>query len=974
MNMSSEKPESKQESEEFVFEQSRFILNLTASSDVVSREFFVPGKSDSMRNDDTAAAANDEFNSAKALSFVDPAFELQQCRSEGPQAIAVVQTETHRRARRRHSFGSGNNRGLERLESCTSMDDSAIVYDTKQHQEDFEKKTLQINKSGMLLRQTIGAIQQKVKTSYLRPSGQKSKMNMERLASTNSCMDAEVIEDKFDSVTEIMSDHFSFSSLLEKPNHHEPPPSASPRSGKTMLLELQSLAGAARDEALEEKAKVFRNIVEIKDRRYHLKVYNGCFIGSEAVDAMVDTGMVSSREEALAVGRMLQKELDLFHHVTNDHMFDDKYLFFRLQEKEEEDEGAVTLKNVDKILSKIKASRAEEEKKMQQEQEAEKAIEEEVDKETPQVVQRRGPAAAATSRDRLAGHRFSATRPPGRRSTRQSREHSPRRPSTARQTHPTPLGLSKLYSEKSASGTMASDEILFQDSGPKETPSCRTTSDVSFHDAALCSLALEAFCRKEGEAYDGETSQSESGRPRSLSPGEAKSTMAQQQKDELSRSERTRPRWNRRSLSPGAKLRSSIARTNDRLSLSEKTVARRQDQLSQSEHRRPQSNRQSFFPGAKLRSVARPNTRLSLSEKTMGKTQDQLSQSEHRRSLSPGPKRPNDRLSVNEKNMAKTQDQLSQSERTRPRSNRRSLSPGAKLRSSIARPNDRSFLSEKSVARRHDQLSQSEHRRPRSNRRSFAPGTKLRSPVARPNDRLSLSERTMAKRQDQLSQSEHRRPRSSRRSLSPGSKLRSSIAGQKDQLSKSLSPGSKLGTSRRSKEESSRREHRGSVTRNRETRKRRSLSTEAKLKLESSKESAHENQISSLQERLRQIKHKKDELANNRHGKSRTMSNIEVSSSYDGNDRRSRSPIRARSLNHDPLPATLVSDSTKIVSTSVAQTALQEELAQLRAEVEAREKADSVLRDEIKVLREELAGKRRSSSASKNTGWKNQVK
>lgn len=51
----------------------------------------------------------------------------------------------------------------------------------------------------------------------------------------------------------------------------------------------------------------------IKDRRYHLKVYEMCFVGHEMVDWLLKKGEVESRSEAVA---MMQKLLDngVVHH------------------------------------------------------------------------------------------------------------------------------------------------------------------------------------------------------------------------------------------------------------------------------------------------------------------------------------------------------------------------------------------------------------------------------------------------------------------------------------------------------------------------------------------------------------------------------------------------------------------------------------------------------------------------------------
>lgn len=66
---------------------------------------------------------------------------------------------------------------------------------------------------------------------------------------------------------------------------------------------------------IAELADAFEMYVDIRDRWYHTKKYKSCFIGSEAVDAMIYAGLASSRQEAVDLGRRLEKELRLFHHV-----------------------------------------------------------------------------------------------------------------------------------------------------------------------------------------------------------------------------------------------------------------------------------------------------------------------------------------------------------------------------------------------------------------------------------------------------------------------------------------------------------------------------------------------------------------------------------------------------------------------------------------------------------------------------------
>jgi len=70
--------------------------------------------------------------------------------------------------------------------------------------------------------------------------------------------------------------------------------------------------------------------VEIKTRRYKLKLYQRSFLGNEAVDWIVKKVKVS-REDAIALGqKMIEK--GVFQHVANEHQFKDEPLFYRFNE------------------------------------------------------------------------------------------------------------------------------------------------------------------------------------------------------------------------------------------------------------------------------------------------------------------------------------------------------------------------------------------------------------------------------------------------------------------------------------------------------------------------------------------------------------------------------------------------------------------------------------------------------------------
>ncbi len=73
--------------------------------------------------------------------------------------------------------------------------------------------------------------------------------------------------------------------------------------------------------------------LEIKDRRDHLNFYPACFIGSEAVEWLVQT-QNCTREEAIQLGQILI-ERGIIHHVLDEYPFRDDYFFYSFYADEE---------------------------------------------------------------------------------------------------------------------------------------------------------------------------------------------------------------------------------------------------------------------------------------------------------------------------------------------------------------------------------------------------------------------------------------------------------------------------------------------------------------------------------------------------------------------------------------------------------------------------------------------------------------
>ncbi|TRY81863.1 hypothetical protein DNTS_005467, partial [Danionella cerebrum] len=89
--------------------------------------------------------------------------------------------------------------------------------------------------------------------------------------------------------------------------------------------------------------KVLRNAIlaraphMIRDRKYHLKTYRQCCVGTELVDWLLQqSSCVHSRAHAVGMWQLLLEERVL-NHVDHELNFQDKYLFYRFLDDEEED-------------------------------------------------------------------------------------------------------------------------------------------------------------------------------------------------------------------------------------------------------------------------------------------------------------------------------------------------------------------------------------------------------------------------------------------------------------------------------------------------------------------------------------------------------------------------------------------------------------------------------------------------------------
>ncbi|KAM4558179.1 rap guanine nucleotide exchange factor 4 isoform 3-T3 [Odontesthes bonariensis] len=96
-------------------------------------------------------------------------------------------------------------------------------------------------------------------------------------------------------------------------------------------------------EKILHAGKILRNDIlsraphMIRDRKYHLKTYRQCCVGTELVDwQMQQSSCVHSRIQAVGMWQVLLEE-GVLNHVDQEASFQDKYLFYRFLDDEQED-------------------------------------------------------------------------------------------------------------------------------------------------------------------------------------------------------------------------------------------------------------------------------------------------------------------------------------------------------------------------------------------------------------------------------------------------------------------------------------------------------------------------------------------------------------------------------------------------------------------------------------------------------------
>ncbi|XP_038162564.1 rap guanine nucleotide exchange factor 4 isoform X2 [Cyprinodon tularosa] len=128
------------------------------------------------------------------------------------------------------------------------------------------------------------------------------------------------------------SSFVSMSSHPNKKSFHESPAKLQNKSPSQVPSEKILRAGKVLRNAILSRAPHM-----IRDRKYHLKTYRQCCVGTELVDwQMLQSSCVHSRLQAVGMWQVLLEE-GVLNHVDGETSFQDKYLFYRFLDDEQED-------------------------------------------------------------------------------------------------------------------------------------------------------------------------------------------------------------------------------------------------------------------------------------------------------------------------------------------------------------------------------------------------------------------------------------------------------------------------------------------------------------------------------------------------------------------------------------------------------------------------------------------------------------
>ncbi|XP_037562447.1 rap guanine nucleotide exchange factor 4 isoform X3 [Dermacentor silvarum] len=121
------------------------------------------------------------------------------------------------------------------------------------------------------------------------------------------------------------------------PSRHPPSPTEPFHTNR--LLVSQPTAQVHRAGWVLRTLLLFQAPQLIRDRKYHMRHFRRCMVGTEMVDWLLQVPAthvrLNSRAQAAGMWQVLLEE-GAINHVTREHQFKDKYMFYRFREDEEE--------------------------------------------------------------------------------------------------------------------------------------------------------------------------------------------------------------------------------------------------------------------------------------------------------------------------------------------------------------------------------------------------------------------------------------------------------------------------------------------------------------------------------------------------------------------------------------------------------------------------------------------------------------
>ena len=90
-------------------------------------------------------------------------------------------------------------------------------------------------------------------------------------------------------------------------------------------------SGLQNDDVIIQLANDIRHSIEIKDRKYRMKTYEMCFVGSELISLIVEKSKgILTREDAIKIGQKIMDLGTFIHVVDKEKPLIDGYYFYRI--------------------------------------------------------------------------------------------------------------------------------------------------------------------------------------------------------------------------------------------------------------------------------------------------------------------------------------------------------------------------------------------------------------------------------------------------------------------------------------------------------------------------------------------------------------------------------------------------------------------------------------------------------------------